>query len=48
MKFWGIASKVAPHAKGYSAVLTWDGFDQLSEAMNHLSYGGSIIPIYFR
>jgi hypothetical protein len=42
MKFWGIASKVAPHAKGYSTVLTWDGFDKLSEAMSHLSYGGSI------
>lgn len=42
MKFWGMASKIDPHAKGYSTVLTWDGFDKLSEAMNHLSYGGSI------
>ncbi len=42
MKFWGMASKIDPHAKGYSTVLTWDGFDKLSDAMNHLSYGGSI------
>ena len=42
MTSWGMATKIAPHAKGYSTVLTWDGFNQLSEAMRHLSYGGSI------
>ena len=42
MTSWGMASKIDPHAKGYSTVLTWDGFDKRSDAMNHLSYGGSI------
>ena len=42
MTFWGMASKIDPQTKGYSTVLTWDGFDKLSDAMNHLSYGGSV------
>ena len=41
MKSWGVMSVIHPRGKlGRFSVLTWDGFDKMSDVMNYLRYQG--------
>ncbi len=41
MKSWGMMSVIHPRGKlGRFSVLTWDGFDKMSDLMNYLRYQG--------
>ena len=43
MKSWGIMSVIHPRGKlGRFSVLTWDGFDKMSDVMNYLRYQGPV------
>ena len=43
MKSWGVMSVIHPKGKlGRFSVLTWDGFDKMSDVMNYLRYQGPV------